>query len=141
MRYVIFFLSTFLIIGCKNEATQPAQETVKDGTESPLYEQVMEIHDAVMPQMSKIHELKKQLTAIRTDQNAAEVDEKIKKLEEADEAMMSWMAMFKLPEQVNEQEAYLKNEKVNIELVAEKMKIAMSEASLYLAPLDTSSGQ
>ena len=53
-------LIAFLVLSsCKENAKIENQE-------SPLYKEVMEIHDAVMPEMSTIHTIKKDLKAIET---------------------------------------------------------------------------
>ncbi|MBK9583926.1 MAG: hypothetical protein IPO48_19160 [Saprospiraceae bacterium] len=47
----------FVDLVCKHQHGQ---------SESPLYKDVMAIHDKVMPEMGKIHSLKKQLKAIKS---------------------------------------------------------------------------
>jgi len=57
----------------------------------------MAIHDKVMPEMGKIHSLKKQLKAIEVPQANEIILDHVKELNDADEAMMTWMADFKVP--------------------------------------------
>lgn len=73
-----------------------------DNTEvQKLYDEVMLIHDDVMPKMGDIHKTKKQLKAQLSSQiesvdtSRAQVLMAIKKLEVADDMMMDWMGDFK----------------------------------------------
>jgi hypothetical protein len=92
----IFALILVVFIGCKhNHDHHDHQNHQTNETESPLYKEVMAIHDAVMPEITTIHNLKKALKAAQDDSNKEMVLAHIIKLNEADEAMMSWMAAFK----------------------------------------------
>ncbi|HRG41532.1 MAG TPA: hypothetical protein PLC27_09020 [Saprospiraceae bacterium] len=106
-------------------------------SESPLYKDVMAIHDKVMPEMSKIHSLKKQLKAIEVPQANEIILDHVKELNDADEAMMTWMADFKVPEDQAQHDEYLKAEKVKIQQVSDQMYGAMDKASKLIDSLTT----
>lgn len=103
-----------LLSSCKD-----AVKTEKE--ESPLYKEVMEIHDAVMPEMSTIHAIKRDLKAIETDRTKDLILSNVKALDDADEAMMTWMAAFKLPTEKSIEKEYLEAEKVKISQVSDLM--------------------
>lgn len=99
----------------------------------PVYHEVMSIHDAVMPEMSTLHNLKRQLKTLAVD--SVETDSVrilVKAIDDADEGMMSWMATFKEPQDQSAAEAYLKEEKVKIQKVSDDMHQAISSAQAYL---------
>ena len=102
---------------------------------SILYNEVMAIHDKVMPEMSTIHALKRDLKAIENKESKTLVINKIIELDKADEAMMVWMADFKLPEDKKTEEQYLAQEKLNIQNVSEKMFSSISTAKYLLDSL------
>jgi prefoldin subunit 5 len=134
MKNILFVLSCFLLInftGCKPE---------KSNTLETLKSEVIGIHDEVMPKMSEIHKNKKML------QKALEVvsvDNKeiillhIQKLEEADEAMMSWMGDYKIP--VDEEEAikYLQDQRNEITRVKNLMLKAIEKSSDIIKQYET----
>ena len=120
MLRVLLLVSLFLVISCKH---QHGEST------SPLYKEVMAIHDAVMPEMATIHQLKKELKAIKTPASNDIILDQIKSLDDSDEAMMSWMAAFKIPEDKTKEIPYLESEKVKIQQVSDKMFAAMKAAA------------
>ena len=56
---------------------------------------------------------------------------------EADEAMMQWMAEFKVPEEEGARKTYLINEKTKIQNVSDQMYTSMAAATLLLDSLKT----
>jgi len=132
----ISFLSVLvatLLLACG----RPAGETRTDGSATDstdanrvLYDQVMDIHDEVMPQLEDIYALKKKLQ----DQIAASpkmVDEERKKLEQrianldsVGNMMMDWMHQFSpLPDSAGQEAMrdYLEGEMEKIKKVREAM--------------------
>ena len=99
-----------------------------------LYDEVMEIHDLVMPKMSDINRAKKKLRKLKTEDNQQAVNDQILKLDEADEAMMSWMADFDKPDFENLQDNldYLEKEKEKISAVSDQMLNAIAEAQTMI---------
>jgi hypothetical protein len=79
--------------------------------EKPLYDQVMDIHDEVMPKMDELYQLKKGLQEklIATDSTQTEkrlqLEETIHLLDSANESMMVWMREFNPPAE-EDKEAY-----------------------------------
>jgi hypothetical protein len=132
-RSKIIYLTLSLIlvfISCKEKVKETVQE-------DPQYLEVMEIHDAVMPEMANIHRIKRELKAIQKDHTDASqfITENIKALDYADEAMMGWMAEFKMPENDAEKAAYLEKEKQKIQAVSDEMYAAIRAGSALLDSL------
>jgi len=124
MKQIHFFLTIFLIMNswaCRNHNIH---------TDDPMVQSVMDIHDAVMPEMATIHALKRQLKSIELESadDSTLVYQQIKQLDDADEGMMAWMAAFKVPDEKEIKESYLKNEKLKIQKVSDDMISAISAA-------------
>lgn len=117
----ILFISLAFLTSC-------GQKT--DTAYDKLYDEVMVIHDEVMPEMGTINKAKKALKKMKTDDNAALIDAQIQKLEDADEAMMSWMHQFKKPKNEDPKAniAYLKEQKVKIQEVKDIMLSTIAES-------------
>lgn len=130
MKYY-FLLLVLGVLSCKNHSANTASP--KD----ELYDSVMAIHDKVMPEMSKIHDLKRSLKSSQDPKVNIVVLKNIKALEEADEAMMQWMAEFKVPEEEGARKTYLINEKTKIQNVSDQMYTSMAAATLLLDSLKT----
>lgn len=118
-----------LVYSCKQ------RNQVKD-----LQNEVMSIHDEVMPEMGTLMKLKKQLkdTISHLDSTKQTVADSlnliVEQLEEADEAMMQWMRNYKAPtEEMPPEEAlqYLQLKKK--EIIEVRDKIYNSEASARTA--------
>jgi hypothetical protein len=134
----IFALILVVFIGCKhNHDHHDHQNHQTNETESPLYKEVMAIHDAVMPEMTTIHNLKKALKAAQDDSNKEMVLAHIIKLNEADEAMMSWMAAFKTPQDTATIDTYLNDEKIKIQAVSDLMLNSILSSNKLLDSLNT----
>ena len=128
MRYLILFFSVLTITGCKKEFITPEVKT--------LYESVMAVHDEVMPEMSTMNKLKRRIKKV--DPSSSQSLDLLKRLEDADEGMMSWMAEFKLNKKASatDQVKYLKQEKVRINKVSEEMKLVIIAGKAYLEKKD-----
>lgn len=102
-----------------------------------LYDEVMVVHDDVMPRMSEIHKLKKSIRNEWKDsskESYAEAMQLIKALEDADESMMNWMSEFKVPKEASDEAttAYLNEQKVKITAVSDEMNTSIAKAELFL---------
>jgi hypothetical protein len=129
MKATLPFVSLIILLawGC-------GQET-KDN--QALYDEVMKVHDEVMPKMNDIYKLREQLKKQIAD-SAGLVEEKEKaiesailKLDSSSESMMVWMRNFNpLPDSLGEEKAreYLEDQKVKVEKVKEDMLQAIEEA-------------
>lgn len=134
-QYFILFI-LIMAISCKHQNHDHSHHSQEaEESRSPLYNEVMAIHDAVMPEMSTIHNLKKKLKAAELPETKEIILSKIKALNEADEAMMSWMAEFKSPEDHSKAEEHLKAEKVKIQAVSDQMYSAIETATVLLDSL------
>lgn len=103
--------------------------------ESTLYKEVMEVHDKVMPELSTIHAIRRDLKAIERPNSKDIIFSQIKALDEADEAMMTWMADFKLPEDKTNENAYLEAEKIKISNVSDMMYSSIKNGKQMLDSL------
>ena len=124
MKYILIPLLTLIFSACAFKSENPDIQK--------MYDEVMFIHDEVMPEMSTIHRLKKQI------RNQESLDSLslglIKELEDADEAMMDWMARFKPDKKADEKDqlAYLLSEKEKISAVSNQMKTIINKAKTYV---------
>lgn len=81
-----------------------------------MWDQVMEVHDEIMPKMGDLHQLKKQL---KKQQKSPEITATISSIEQSQDAMMDWMREFKSMRQLSKLEHqaaidYLKNEQIRV---------------------------
>lgn len=118
MRYTSFRIS-FLVgvvlfaFSCQ-QSSSPSDQ---------LYDEVMYIHDEVMPKVHNVHKLSKQLKEKMEAEGLEEVQKAqikstLDQLDAADKAMWDWMNAFERPD------ASLGEEKVMALLKAEKEKIS-----------------
>ncbi len=135
-KSLFFFLLTlglFAIACGGGRQTQEAAEPTSEDPTQQLGDEVMAIHDEVMPKMGKINQLSRELRAyLEENANLAEkkketIRQTVKALEEADEGMMGWMAEYgDLMRARKEMETdrlleALKKEKVKISEVRDQM--------------------
>jgi hypothetical protein len=128
----LFFLGLLTLISCVSEKVDENQL---------LKDEVIAIHDEVMPHMGELKSLKKAVDN-KSDSlgqqdslaNAMEIErlEQISvRLDEAFEGMFVWMRQFKAPEEsMDEEEAksYLLNQKVMVQKVNQDIKEALKIA-------------
>jgi len=91
------------------------------------YDEVMVIHDEVMPKMSDI----KRLISWHKKQENPESKEIVRELKVAEEAMWDWMHNFSKPDAkdpLEKQLAYLESEKASISKVSDLMLNAIEKA-------------
>ena len=131
MRILSVLTFLLLIFACKEKQTDIVINI------SPLYDKVMAIHDNVMPEMTTIHALKRDLKAIEKPETKDIIIKNIIALDNADEAMMSWMADFKVPEDKSQEAEYLKKEKEVIQSVGDQMYASIHQAQKLLDSLKT----
>ena len=128
-------IAIFLLFFLACQSSDPnhlAEEALKD--------EVMVIHDEVMPKTGEMTKLRKNLQnflnqdSIIDPTTKATVLEAITYLEKADEGMYDWMAEFKKPKKLRGEKsheeimAYLKEEKVKIEQVKYDMLTSIKTA-------------
>ena len=120
-----FILSLVWSCGQKNQDNQA------------LYDEVMKVHDEVMPKMDDIYKLKQELKKQIADSSNLAIEKRrtieatILRLDSASENMMVWMRNFNpLPDSLGEEKArtYLEEQQEKIEKVKEEMLEAINAA-------------
>jgi len=110
---------------------------MEEGGNQALYDEVMKVHDEVMPKMNDIYKLKGQLkekvdnAPTMADEKKKEIESIISRLDSASEGMMVWMRNFNpLPDSVGEEQAkeYLEGEMEKIKKVREDVRKALEDA-------------
>ncbi len=119
----------------EHEHDNGAGDTVAASGNQALYDQVMAVHDEVMPKLNDIYklkeELKNQITEALPQDKKEEIEAMISKLDSASEGMMVWMRNFNpLPDSLGEEQAkeYLENEMEKIKKVREEVREALEKA-------------
>jgi hypothetical protein len=130
----------FALSGCGQKSNDHGHEHHKQDEKSPnqsLYDEVMKVHDEVMPKMDDIYKLKEKLKKQLADAPAMveekkkDVEKTILQLDSASEGMMVWMRNFNpIPDSLGEEKArkYLEEQKVKVTKVKEDMLKAIEEA-------------
>ena len=124
-----------LVWGCGQKSSSEdhdygsGPDTIERGNQA-LYDEVMKVHDEVMPKMNDIYKLKEQLknkianTPDMVAEKKQQIEGTISRLDSASEGMMVWMRNFNpLPDSVGEQEArdYLESEMEKWEDLSEQL--------------------
>ena len=124
MKIEIILLFSLVIVSCKGDFANKEIEV--------SYNRVMVIHDEVMPEISTINKLKRQIKKIETDNPRKAY--LITALTKSDDGMMDWMADFKLNKkaEVSEQLSYLEAEQTRIQNVSDMMKRSIKEAQDFI---------
>lgn len=148
---LLSLLSLMLLAACGspsgNEASESDNLTVEEKMENELWDQIMEVHDAVMPKTSDLERtakaLKKHLDRPDlTEAQRQEVKETIQLIESAVDAMYTWMNDLKmLPDLRKNQNheqimTYLRTEYNNISTVKALMEEALEKGERLLQILE-----
>jgi len=146
MKTLILAICTavFLAGACKTKSADEnsghnpeAADAVEDSPNIALYNEVMKIHDEVMPKIEDIYRKKEALkdkiakTPNMPESQKKAIDATIAKLDSANDSMMDWMHDFSpLPDSVGQDKAreYLENEMLRIKKVRENILNALREA-------------
>ncbi len=143
---LIFLASIILLSGCSNPGSNQATDETDSNSEGDpnqaLYDQVMDIHDEVMPKMEDIYKLKSQLQEQIANSPDLVIEKKesmetmILQLDSANKAMMIWMRQFNPPDSVDEEQgrAYLEEQMEKVKKVKEDMLTAIERASTETEP-------
>jgi len=123
-RLQLCFLGLFmLVVGCA-----PSNQE--------LYEEVMAVHDEVMPKMDDLYKLKRALKEKVASDSLEEAEkanlvQAIAKIDSASEGMMGWMREFDPPKEVTEDElrSYLEAEMKKVVKVKQDMLSAIENAN------------
>lgn len=146
------FLSTFALVlvfsmfGCQQKSSDKheghdadTEDEVQISGNQELYNEVMKIHDEVMPKMDDIHRTKQELKEkIKKTVNVSKAERikteaMIAKLDSASEDMMVWMREFNpLPDSLGEEKAraYLENEMERVKKVRAYILEALEQAKI-----------
>jgi len=145
---LIALLAFFSILSCTKSAdhstmSQGSDQTQEEGPNQALYNQMMDVHDEVMPSMDEIMKLKRKLQeeiANSPDmvvERKQELENVISNLDSASNSMMSWMHRIHefdpLADSVDQEKAreYLETEMEEIkkvkELITESIEKAKTE--------------
>lgn len=137
-KYILILASVVFAvsISCK--------EVTKESPESNQMQQVMAIHDEVMPKMGKIGSLVAKLRKkIDSEQGGVEEKKAMEALQDANKSMMDWMQNFGNRFDSNEilngkdlseeKKQWLNEEEEKITLVKEKINTSIANAETLLA--------
>ena len=140
MKSLLYFSLIVFVWGCgqkSHEHDQHTDESLDHNGNQALYDEVMKVHDEVMPKMNDIYKLKEELKnrianeQALTDEQKKEIESTIIQLDSASESMMVWMREFNpVPDSVGEEKAreYLENEMERVKKVKENILEAMAAA-------------
>jgi len=131
--FLTIFGIVFLFMSCKHDHKHHNHGEVS--VMPALYDTVMYIHDAVMPETNTIHKIRKALKETTTEGDRSPILDQIKYLDEAEDAMMDWMAEFTVPEDKTQQNDYLQSEKAKIQNVSDLMYDAIKKGQTMLDSL------
>ena len=125
-----------LIVACGQKQDQPdsgSGDNLEMSDNRALYDEVMEIHDEVMPKMNDLHKAK---TTLQTrlglpglpKSEREVIEQKIAEIDSASEGMMVWMRQFQpVSDSVGEDSAraYLEKELIKVKQVREDILQAL----------------
>ena len=118
MNRIIFFLAGVFLLCFTPSCAQKKQDALRD--------ELMAIHDDVMPKMGELSTLAGQLKQViatdstLTESERTEIESAITRMALAEEGMMDWMATFRQPEALRDK---MEHEAILQYLEAEKQKI------------------
>lgn len=120
-------IATAVLILSLHQCKPPTPEQLEINQK---HDEIMVIHDEVMPLMKDIYQLKKEL---KKSSGSEEVQILIERLEDADEAMMDWMAGYDKPSTSDENyKAYLNQQMVDVKEMQNAMLNSIDNAKKYL---------
>jgi hypothetical protein len=144
MKIIVLNVFCFLLMvnfACQQKPVDDhdaeAEDVVETSGNQELYNEVMKIHDEVMPKMENIHRAKQEIREkIEKSPNLSsveriELDAMIARLDSAGESMMIWMREFNpLPDSLGEEKAraYLENEIERVKKVRANILEALEAA-------------
>ncbi len=130
MKTFLIAFSFLILVSCgkggEHANHDKPDEAVTGNPNQALYDQVMDIHDEVMPKMEDIYKLKQTLeekianTPGMVEDKKKELQQMIASLDSTNNAMMDWMHHFSpLPDSVDQEKAreYLETEMESIKKV------------------------
>jgi hypothetical protein len=138
MKALYSLIIALAIVGCQKSEHghhHDGNATESDSTNIILYNQVMDIHDEVMPKMEDLYNKKKDLQALLNNSPSAadkkKFETRIAEIDSANKLMEDWMHEFNPPDtaSVDKEQirAYLESEMVKVKRVKEAMLEALKE--------------
>lgn len=140
--FTLLLLVVLLTLGAcqKSGEDHDHADDIEQSDNSPnqaLYDEVMNIHDEVMPKMNDLYKAK---TSLQTrlempglgENEKQDLQNKIARIDSASESMMVWMRQFNpIPDSVGEDKAraYLENELVKVKDVKDNILRALKTAA------------
>ena len=141
MKSLLIPTAFLILISCGKTSDHAGHGESEDGNTDDanraLYDQVMDIHDEVMPKMEDIYKIKQELlekianTPGLAEEKKKEIERIISNLDSANNAMMDWMHNFNpLPDSIDQEKAreYLENEIERIKIVRDRTNEALERA-------------
>ena len=129
---LLFFAALFLF-ACQSGTNEPAKSD-----RQKLFEEVMAIHDEMMPKIKPIRDTQKEILAKMNDESQNLTEEQKSKygaaytfLENADKHMNNWMKQFKNPPEGSDETfaiKYLKDQKKKVQIMKTMMEQNITEA-------------
>ena len=138
-------LSLITLSSCNQSGKHEHDHNEAANTDNPnqaLYDQVMDIHEEIMPRVEDVYQLKKELQEKIANAKDLAADKKkelelmVTQLDSADHLMMDWMHKFNpLPDSVDQEKAraYLESEMEKIKKVRELMNESIEKAKEEMA--------
>ena len=132
--FFLLLISTLVLVNCGHSDNPERQKA---------FDEMMEVHDEVMPEISTINalsrKLKEKIAASGNQDSLIMMKATLTRLEEAEEGMMDWMPKLDVPKKDIEDAkaiAYMKKEKEKISIVSNNMKKAIQSGNclLYTSP-------
>jgi hypothetical protein len=104
MRLILLLISMIFITSCGTKSKEDKVSGAEKKEQAELMEEVMAIHDEVMPMMGKMNKFRKEAqsradallqdSSVVNDQEAMELENLAIELDAVSESMMSWMRSF-----------------------------------------------
>ena len=154
-RFIIFCLGIITLAACKKDSKTTDQEandmnktehvSTVDSTQPPLFNEIMAVHDQIMPQMNTIETLKQEIRMRMDSIDAKNTKSEFRpqfrhalaELNRADNMMSDWMNNFKENYDTIKSDAvktnFLESERAKIEGVKATMKESIDVAKLTIA--------
>ena len=137
MKTTAFLLLMLTLVACNKGAQTTTEAATEDSPNQILYDQVMDVHDEVMPKMDEIMKLKRELqeqianTPDMVVERKQQLEKIISNLDSASNAMMDWMHKFNpLPDTADQEKAraYLEGEMERVKNVKTLMLESIDKA-------------
>ena len=136
----VLFIGSILLLTACNKKTgddHSSRDEMEGSPNQKLYDNVMDIHNEVMPKLDDLYKAKVKLSVRLKDSTEAsekerqQIANKIARIDSASESMMVWMRQFDpIPDSLGEEKAraYLESELAKIQKVKQDVLQALENA-------------